>query len=156
MIGTIGRRLDIEHHIAQHIRQRSPQRGVGVEFQNALVFVRQPKLPLRADHPQRGHAANLALAQLAQFPSVGVDQLRPNLRKRDRLPLSQIRRPADHLQRLFSPVIDRRQTQSVGIRMLFHRRNPPDHYLLPIAAAALDRLDLRPGHAQSVRQFLDR
>ena len=148
--------MDVQDDVAEYIREWRAERCIGGEFENALVFVREAEFPLRADHAQRSDAANLAFAQLARLPGAWVDKLSADLRECDRLPLSQVRRPTDDLQRFLRAEIHRRQTQPIGIGMLLHRSHTTNDNMLPVTAAALDRLDLGTGHAQSVRQFFDR
>ena len=52
VIRPIGRRFDIQDHIAQDIRQRRPWLSVGLQFEYAFVLVRQSQLTLRTDHAQ--------------------------------------------------------------------------------------------------------
>ena len=62
MIGSIGRRLDVQDDIAQHIGERRAELRLSVQFEDALVFIRESEFPFRANHAQRGDAPNLALA----------------------------------------------------------------------------------------------
>ena len=110
MVRPVGRRLDVKHHVAEHVGERGAHRGGGFEDEDPLVFVGEPKFPLGTDHPQRGDAPNFAFLQSAKLTRVGIDQLRPDLGERDGLTFGQVGRSADHLERFLRAICHGGQT----------------------------------------------
>ena len=65
VIGTIRRRLDVEHDIGQDIGERRAQRRIGLEHEYPLMLIGESQFAFRADHAHRSDAADFSAAELA-------------------------------------------------------------------------------------------
>ncbi len=149
--------LELDHRLAQPLRQRRPFRRFGFEDHDALVLVGESQLLLGADHAFRADAADRARFQRAVDLPIGVavDQSRPGQRQRDRLALRDVGRAGDDLKSMLAG-IDRRQDQAIRVRVPFHRFDVADVDLVPRIADDRDLLGFQTGHRQAVGELLDR
>ncbi len=115
--------------------------GGGLYLAVGVVVRRQPKLPERAEHTVRLHAAQLAARDLRPVGEKGVMKRRGHKIAHMDVPCA-----CADLHRLFSPGVYLCHEHMVGIGVLFYRENAPDPDVSDFAAQILRDLYLRAGN----------
>ena len=108
-------------HRRQRVEQRRARRDVDIELQDTVLFLAQPDLARRAQHPVGDGSANLS-----PLDSEPGSHLRPGLRERIELTCPHVRRAANDVEQLPGPGIDfgHREVIAVGMRRaLDHARD---------------------------------
>src|SRR5207302_3234481 len=103
---------------AEHITKRGADREVRVEDVDPFVLIAEPKLLLRKDHPFALDPSHGLAAQDRALAGVSVDDRRTLVRVRNDRALGEIRRTGDDRLRCAGAVVDGRELQLVGVRML--------------------------------------
>ena len=155
-VRTVRRDVEIEDGVSKVLCERRADRRVGGEDEYALVFAGEAQLLLRADHARRLDAPDLRRLEDGGLPAPAIDQASAGPGERDLLARSHVGRAADHRQRLFTTVVDRREPQTVRVRVRIdgqHAANG-DQLFVPITTDTINTLRFEAGHGQAVANLL--
>ena len=155
VVGPVGRGRDVEHGLAEHLAQRRPDGGRVVEDEDALVLIGEAELQLRADHAGRDDAADLRPLELAGRAGMRIVEGGALQREGDLLPRRDVGRAADDRLGRVAAVVHGGQAEAVGGGVGLDAGDEADADEVAPVARALDRLHLRAGHREAVRQLLD-
>ena len=157
-VGAVGCRLELQHDVRhrENVRQRRPRLGFALEDEDSAVVGPELELALGQDHPARGLASELRLAQRLVRPR----QDRARKRNGNRRPCAEVPRAADDLTRLALAHVDAAELEPVGVRMLPRLDHASDAEEAEIAvdvgdAAAHDSFDAGNGAAQPRCKVVD-
>jgi len=128
-VTAVGRDADLELAVARgnHLGQWSTHRGIGVQYQNAVLVVTEFEFVSRADHPIGGHAANLG-----PFENGAVGELRSGRRKGNLLARGDVWGAADDFERLTVVDLHPADGESIRIRVSRALADPTDSNLRKI------------------------
>ena len=117
------------------------------------MVLAQAELLLGNDHPFAGDPPHRLRLQDETLPGVSVDELGAGLGERHDGPDPQVLRTRDdgHLAPL--TVVDGREPELVGVRVLVEPLDARDPDLVP--PRTLDLVDLGAGHVQQARELVD-
>ena len=156
-VQAVRRQFQVQHGIAQVVRQRLPQRSVLGQDDDACVVVSQAQLQLGADHALRLHAPNACCRQRLVPAAVGVVQEGANPGEAYLLALSHVGGAADHLHLLrvsfgTGASGDGAEPQPVGVGMLPDAGDAANVHFAP-SACLNDLTHLHAGHGKPVGQL---
>ena len=141
----------------QHVGERRPRLEPVLEHHDPAVVVAELELALGEDHPARGLAAELRLAERL----LRAGQQRAGQRDGDGRAGAEVPGAADDLARLALADVDAAELQPVGVRVLAGLDDVPDEEAAEVAvgvddAAVDDPVDLAAREDELRRELLDR
>ena len=161
-MGQVGGEVEVEHHIAQVVRQGHAHRGVVGEDHDALVLVGDAQLLLGADHALRAHAADHGRleGEVAQLLGVAVNEARADLGEGHLLTSIadlNVGGAGDHGHGLLRPVVHDGDGQPVGVGVGPHLQDLAHKELVavPFGPHPFDGRHLQAGQGHPLGQFLD-
>ncbi len=119
------------------------------------MFLAQAEFLLRAGHAFGHDSANLARFKrlVFQFVGIRVDQASPGERKRDLLPLSDVRGAGDNGELMLTG-FNVGEHEPVSIGMLRHAAHQAYKHVVPAVADMLDLLCLKTGHGHALGEHV--
>ena len=142
--------LQVQHGVAQVLRQRLPQGRVVGQDDDAGVVVAQSQLQFGADHPLGFDAPDARRRQGLVPSAVGVVEERPDPGEADLLSLGHVGRPADHFHFVRAGG-DGAEAEPVGVGMRAHGGHAAHEYIAP-SADFLHLAHLHASHGEPVGQ----
>ena len=143
--------VDVEDGVAEEVAECSPDRGIGLEDEDALGIGRQAQLVAGAEHAvaQRAHLLCALDPSAAGQDRAGQGDGHPLAR-------CDVRRPTDDRQWLTIADAHGRERQAVRTRMGLDGQELADDDVLPVGAPTLDALDLHAQPREPVGKLLGR
>ena len=138
------------------VDQGRAQRGVRVQYQDALVIVAQAQLQGRADHPAGLDAPDGGGPEGLRLAGARVEQQRTLFGEGYHLTGGDVGRAADHRRGLAVPQLHggKGQPISPGVAVDLQHASHDDALPVPGAADLLQPADLRSRHGESMGQLL--